>query len=802
MHRLDILDTEPEQQFDDIASLASFICGTPIALISLIDENRQWFKSTVGMTEREMPRDISFCAHGILHTDVFVVEDAQLDERFASNPLVTGEAQFRFYAGSPLVTSDGHAIGMICVIDQVPRELEAERKKALQALARQVVALIELRRAIEQKNEIEAQSRALVDALCASELSYRRLFEAAQDGVLILEVETGQVTDVNPYLTSLLGYAKEEMIGKTVGELSPFEDLEANKLVLQKVQREGYARYFNLPLQTRDGQKIDVEVVSNLYPVGNKNVIQCNIRDITERKKAEEQLTLLNTCVSRLNDAIIIAESEQLDEPGPKIIFANKAFERITGYAPDEVIGRSPRLLQGEKTDPKVLKEIRQALVERQPIQRQLINYTKSGAPYWIEMDIVPIFNAAGKCTHFVAIQRDITEKKKLEAQFMRAQRMESIGTLAGGIAHDLNNILAPILMSIDILKNTADDPESREVLDTIETSAKRGSDIVRQVLSFARGVEGEKVEVQPKHLLQDLEKIIRETFPKNIQLKFVIPRETWTILGDPTQMHQVLLNLCVNARDALPSGGNLTVGIENTTVDAQYAAMNIEAKPGRYVQIYVTDTGTGIPPSLLEKIFEPFFTTKEVNKGTGLGLSTVSGIVKSHGGFISVYSELGKGSTFKVYFPAMESSAERRTTQTKRLSFARGNGETILIVDDEASIRTITGQTLAASGYRVLKAADGAEALAVYAGHKDEIAVVLTDMMMPVMDGHAFIHALRRMNPEVRIIAASGLNADGTVTRVTASGVKHFLTKPYTAATLLKTLHEILHETPESPSA
>jgi CheY-like chemotaxis protein len=219
-------------------------------------------------------------------------------------------------------------------------------------------------------------------------------------------------------------------------------------------------------------------------------------------------------------------------------------------------------------------------------------------------------------------------------------------------------------------------------------------------------------------------------------------------------------------------------------------------------VQIYVTDTGTGIPPSLLEKIFEPFFTTKEVNKGTGLGLSTVSGIVKSHGGFISVYSELGKGSTFKVYFPAMESSAERRTTQTKRLSFARGNGETILIVDDEASIRTITGQTLAASGYRVLKAADGAEALAVYAGHKDEIAVVLTDMMMPVMDGHAFIHALRRMNPEVRIIAASGLNADGTVTRVTASGVKHFLTKPYTAATLLKTLHEILHETPESPSA
>jgi CheY-like chemotaxis protein len=261
--------------------------------------------------------------------------------------------------------------------------------------------------------------------------------------------------------------------------------------------------------------------------------------------------------------------------------------------------------------------------------------------------------------------------------------------------------------------------------------------------------------------------------------------------------VHQILLNLCVNARDAMPNGGTLTVSVENSVVDAQYAAMNTEGKPGRYVQICVTDTGTGIAPDLLEKIFEPFFTTKELSKGTGLGLSTVKAIVKSHEGFINVYSEVGVGTTFRIYLQAIETSPERRTDETQPLNVPRGNGETILVVDDEASILSITGQTLQAHGYKVMKAADGAEALAVYAKHQEEIAVVLTDMMMPVLDGPAFIHVLRRMNPAVSIIGTSGLNAEGTVAKVNADGVKHFLVKPYTAGTLLSTLEEVLHPAP-----
>jgi signal transduction histidine kinase/CheY-like chemotaxis protein len=384
----------------------------------------------------------------------------------------------------------------------------------------------------------------------------------------------------------------------------------------------------------------------------------------------------------------------------------------------------------------------------------------------------------------------DLTERKKLEQQFLRSQRMESIGTLAGGIAHDLNNILSPILMSIDILKLSATDPTAITLLETIGASAKRGADIVRQVLTFARGIDGERVEVQPRYILKELENIIRDTFPKSIRLHFSIPAETWTILGDPTQIHQILLNLSVNARDAMPNGGNLTISVENCVLDQQYAGMNIDARPGRYVLISVTDTGTGIPPAIIDKIFEPFFTTKDLNKGTGLGLSTVMAIVKSHD-----YSEPGKGATFRVYLPAMEVSSEEQKKQTQSVGVPHGNGETILVVDDEAAALSITCKTLETFGYRTFTADNGANAVAAYAEHKNEIALVLTDIMMPVMDGSATIRALKQINPAVKIIACSGLNTNDSILKASGFGVTHFLTKPYTAGTLLKTLRTALDE-------
>ena len=387
-----------------------------------------------------------------------------------------------------------------------------------------------------------------------------------------------------------------------------------------------------------------------------------------------------------------------------------------------------------------------------------------------------------------LAFVLDLTERKKLERHFLRAQRMESIGTLAGGIAHDLNNALGPIILSLDILKTRFADDDSHELLDIIDTCAHRSSDMVRQVLSFARGVEGRKLDVQVKHVLEDVEQIARETFPKHIQVYNAIPHGLWTVLGDPTQLHQVLLNLCVNARDAMPEGGTLSLGAGQVTFDSHYAALEPESRPGPYVFVEIADTGVGMPPDLIERIFDPFFTTKEVGKGTGLGLSTSLAIIKSHGGFIRVESEPGKGTKFRVYLPA-QTTASADPEARDAAEIARGCGETILVVDDELPVRQIIKHTLEASGYKVLLAEDGTEAVKIFAARHAEIPVVLTDMMMPLMDGTTTVQILRKIDPAVRVIASSGLPASDEIMQAAGPGFGCFLSKPYTAEALLKAL-------------
>ena len=1016
-----LLDTPPEQALNDLTSLTAQICGAPIALISLVDKDRQWFKASIGFESTETPRDISFCGHAIHHRDLFIVPDATLDARFADNPMVTEEPCVRFYAGAPLINPEGHILGTLCVMDHVPRTLDAAQQEALRILARQVMAHLELPRQakslIESENRLsvvtdyariglvildqdrrylyannayaeilelpldsiighlvadvlhdiyEEQIRPRLDrAFTGQRVTYELIRSTPNgirhynvqyepklaDGVVTLVIAVisditkrreseiashrlasivessddaiigknlqGIITSWNKGAEKIFGYTSQEMVGTSILRLIPSDRHAEETLILDKIRKGESIQHFETLRLTKEGRLIDISVTASPIKDSSGQVIGVSkvARNITERKKDDQHLQLLQTCIAHLSDIILITDANPINEPGPRIVFANEAFERVTGYSASEVIGKNPRFLHGEKTSRRVLDEIRQALTDQLPIRRQIVNYGKDGREYWLDIDIVPVFASSGKCTHFAAIQRDITEqkrieeqlqqqatfldeardailardlvgnilfwnkgaeriygwaseevlgknagtllyrdpkkfhetndltlqqgewngelqhltrdkrdlivearwslirdhegqpksilaintditeKKKLETQFMRAQRMESIGTLAGGIAHDLNNILAPIVMSIDILKLTASDEQTKSILDTIETSAKRGTDIVRQVLSFARGLEGERIEVQPKHLLKDLERIIKDTFPKDIRLHFSIPSNIWTILGDPTQVHQILLNLCVNARDAMPQGGDLTINVTNCELDEQYASMNIQAKPGRYVCISVVDSGTGIPPELLDKIFEPFFTTKELHKGTGLGLSTVMAIVKSHNGIINVYSEVGKGTTFNIYLPALEFSPDAKRIFPEVIRIPRGHGETVLVVDDEASILTITRQTLEAFGYRVRTATDGAEAVAVYARHQSEIAVVLTDMMMPIMDGPATIHALLRINPAIKIVAASGLNANGGVAKASGAGIKHFLAKPYTAGTLLKIIRTILDE-------
>jgi PAS domain S-box-containing protein len=506
--------------------------------------------------------------------------------------------------------------------------------------------------------------------------------------------------------------------------------------------------------------------------------------DITERKKAEKRIHEQAALLDKARDAIFVSDIDGT------IRFWSKGAERVYGWTSEEILGR----FGGDMfySEVKAFEEINRLTLAQGEWHGEVDHITRDGSPIKVEARSTLIRDEEGHPKSVLGINTDVTESKKIEAQLLRAQRMESIGTLAGGVAHDLNNILAPILMSIQILRLNATDSETSGILKTIETSAKRGADIVRQVLSFARGLESQRVKVQPKHLLDEVENIIRGTFSKNIRVEFAIRDDVWPIDGDPTQIHQILINLCVNARDAMPNGGTLTVSVENCVLDKHFSAMSLQAKPGRYVLINVTDTGAGMSPQVIDKIFEPFFTTKELGKGTGLGLSTVMAIVKGHEGLINVYSEVGKGTTFKVYLPAKEDLSDAPATDDIS-TLPRGNGQTVLVVDDEASILAITSQTLRAFGYKSLTAADGAEAVAIYAQNVKEIAVVVTDMNMPVMNGMAAIRALLRINPMVKIVAATGLNVEGDAGKLAEMGVTHLLAKPYTAQALLNILHRVV---------
>jgi PAS domain S-box-containing protein len=513
-------------------------------------------------------------------------------------------------------------------------------------------------------------------------------------------------------------------------------------------------------------------------------LLERSIRYAIERKRAEQKIREQAALLDIATDAILVQNLQD------QILFWNQGAQRMYGWKAEEVLGQNAHHLLCSDEHCLRLKEIQTLVALEGNWYGELQQVTQDGKAIIVESRWTLVQNEQEQPTSILIVNTDITEKKQLEAQFLRAQRMESIGTLASGIAHDLNNVLAPILMSVQLLALKLHDEQARQWLKILEDNARRGAELVKQVVSFARGVKGDRTLVQVRHIISEIRQIAKETFPKSIEVHTDLAPDLWTVSADATQLHQVLMNLCVNARDALPDGGTLGISAQNLFLNEQSARMNIDAKAGSYIVITVSDTGTGIPPEILDRIFEPFFTTKEVGKGTGLGLSTVIGIVKSHGGFVNVVSHLGQGTKFEVYLPALK---ETPIPTTEDDEMPRGHGELILVVDDEAAIRQITQTSLETYSYKVLTASDGIEALAVYAQHKEDINVVLIDMMMPVMDGPTTIRTLRRMNPEGKIVAVTGLVSDDKLAQARHLGVQTFLYKPYTAKELLKTLDQVL---------
>jgi PAS domain S-box-containing protein len=1103
LYRYEIVDTGAEEIFDNLVRVAALSCKTPIAAIALVDANRHWCKSSVGLELERIPRHEGLCSFCIEQRDLLIVNDTLTDSRFATNAVVTSYPHIRFYAGVPLITPDGYAIGVLSVADRTPRHLSKEQVEILGILSRQVMNELEQRRnllvrqqvwskpigdrkdladreescsptktsdrsrpqenatqgdgsdrckdppiaeaslapqqellqtvldslpvgvwianrqgsflqgnpaayriwgiggrcsifdfglgdgqpkiqnskfsgwwkdtnkviepdewglfrainkgetclgdridiqcgdgtrktilnsaiplrnrqqeiigaividqditeqqlvekafwenqrliqqiadatpailyiydLIEQRNiyanrqvgEILGYSPETVQKMGSAMMpqllhpsdrvkvaQHQQRFQTAKDGE-ILELEyrmrhvngewcwlhsretvfartadglplqlLGTATDitqrqqaeeelreskerfqaafesaaigmalvspggrwlqVNLSLCEMLGYSERELVATTLDAIAHPEDLEPDLYYVRQIlDSELRSCHMEKRCFHKSGRIVWVLLSFSLVQnaTGEPLYFVVQIQDITKRKEAEQKIREQAALLDVATDAILV---RSLDN---QILFWNQGAQRLYGWKAKEVLGKNADQLLYKQISPE-LAAARAAVLAQGEWQGELKKVTKAGNEIIVQSRWTLMRDGAGQPKSILTVSTDITEKKKLESQFLRTQRLESIGTLAGGIAHDLNNVLAPILMSVQLLEKKLNDEASKRLLNTLENNAKRGADLVKQILSFARGIEAKRTLVQIRHLIAEIKQIAKETFPKSLEFQTDIPRDIWMLSGDATQLHQVFLNLCVNARDAMPSGGILSISAENKSLDENYARMHLEAKVGPYIVITVADTGMGIPPEVLERIFEPFFTTKDVGKGTGLGLSTVIGIVKSHGGFVQVQSEIGKGTQFKVFLPAIE------TIETPQLpegfpALPGGKGELILVVDDEAAIREITKESLETYAYKVLTASDGIEAIALYAQHKQDIAVVLIDMMMPSMDGPTTIRLLQKMNPKIKIIAVSGLSSSYQFERVETIGVKAFLSKPYTAKELLKTIDSLL---------
>ncbi len=516
------------------------------------------------------------------------------------------------------------------------------------------------------------------------------------------------------------------------------------------------------------------------------NLLRRTLRYAIERKRAELALREQAELLDAARDAILV---QDLDG---RILFWNRAAERLYGWTREEILGTNLRDWVDDATLTKwgdKFNEIRRAVLEKGEWMGELENYTKDGRTLIVECRCALMWDADDRPKSVLVINTDITEKKQIESQFLRMQRMESVGALASGIAHDLNNWLSPILTSIHTLQQRFTDPNSQKWLAIIQNSAERSRDLVDQILTFARGKGGERMALNTAYLISDVAKIVGETLPRNIVLKVDLPENLWSVLGDATQIHQVLMNLCINARDAMPGGGTLKIAATNTVLSEDDVWMINDVHPGKYIQISVQDTGVGMSHELIDHAFEPFFTTKENGLGTGLGLSITLGIVRGHGGFISIASAIGKGSQFKVHLPASETAAAVVQPQEETQA-PKGKGELVLVVDDEENIREITVATLESCGYRALGAVGAQEALALCVERHAEIKLMIVDLALPSLDDHFFGNSLLG---SIEIIGTSGLRSRAQVELAKKAGIETMLWKPYTAEQLLVAIDDNL---------
>jgi PAS domain S-box-containing protein len=655
-------------------------------------------------------------------------------------------------------------------------------KDRLDRLGRAVNNALEQSRSRKESKRCTAELRSTHEQL-------HRLLAQSPAVIYSLKIEDHHITPtvVSDNIERLLGVSVTESMRYEwwLESLHPDDRKRVLNKVSESLSGDGYSIEYRI--RHKDGSYHWVEdnnrIVRDVLGVATESVGVWT--DITERKEAEERLREQADIINRAHDAIIVLNFED-----QRVVFWNDGAKNLYGWTADEAIGKSITGLN--LTDPEQVESLAKTLLATGKYLGETRQVTKDGKELTVDSRATLVRNPDSSPRSVLIINTDITEQKKLETQLLRAQRLESIGTLASGVAHDLNNILLPILMTATILRRDIPEQERLKFLDILEASAERGAQIVRQVFTFARGTDGDHVLLQPVYLLEEIAKITQETFSKAVRVRTSYPEDLWLIEGDPTQLHQVLLNLCLNARDSMPEGGDLSLSAENFDVDEQYVSMTPGLKPGPHVLINVIDTGSGIPSHIIDKIFDPFFTTKELGKGTGLGLSTVLGIVKSHGGAVNVYGG-ARGTAFRVFLPAAPGARPPAELESQA-EIPTGHGETILLIDDETAIREVAKAVLSQSGYKVFTAEDGPSALAIFAQQSERIALVLTDSEMPIMSGLVLARVLRKMDGKIAIVLSTARDGDYSEAELGTLGVQACLNKPYTRETLLRTIDRVLH--------
>ena len=1041
LRQYDSLDTLPERALDDLTALAAHVCEAPIALITLVDEQRQWFKSKIGLSACETPRNISFCGHAILQPEVFVVPDAAKDERFADNPMVTGEPGIRFYGAMPLMTPEGHAIGTLCVIDRVPRQLNPWQLEALRVLSRQVMAQLELRRQTRNLIENERVLSTLISNLPG--VAYRCLNDA-----------DWTMTFISEGCQAVTGYERDELENNRVISYASLIHPDDRDWLWKKCQASLEARTpcnneYRIIAKTGETRWVWERAMGVYAADGTLLSIEGFVQDIAGRKQAEAALRVSHVALKSISQGVIITGPDQ------SILSTNVPFMAITGYVESDILGHNCKFLQGPLTDPQAVEAIRVALRSHTVFDGEILNYRKDGTPFWNALTISPVFDAQGALTQFIGVTRDITarrhaeqvrreselqlrlvirggdlgfwdwnattgqlavndrwlamlgqdpqgpmptidlwhslvhpddmpklnrlvdevilnpagrdleveirarhsdghyiwildkasvveragdgsplrvvgthlditarkeaeaelreieerfrqlaenvqevfwisdtakyqvfyvspayetiwgrtcahlyqhprswleaihpedrarilhaaetkqalglynetyrihrpdgsmrwihdrafpvhgpngevqrivgtaeditERRQLEDQLRQSQKMEAIGQLASGVAHDFNNILAAILGNVELaMEDTAPEHPARESLAEIKTASARATSLVQQILTFSRQQPGNRRVIALGPLIKEASSLLRATIPSIVEVITSVAADAPLVLADSTQMHQVLVNLCTNAWHALAGQpGRIEIKLECVTLDTAAAGRLAGLRPGRFARLCVTDTGTGINAATLARIFDPFFTTKEVGRGTGLGLSVVHGIVQGHDGAIAVVSEPGQGATFEVYFPAATTLEDFVSVLTS--SSHRGEGQSILYIDDEGPLVNVATRMLERLGYRVTGFTSAAAAVKAFRENPGQFDLVITDLNMPGTSGLEVAGEIGKLRPELPVVLSSGRVTEDLRQRAHSAGICDVLHKPTAIDELSGVIHRLIGRT------